>query len=243
METSNGAGLVPEKPRGAEFPRSERTRVRRLPQRASYDRDAVYGVLDAGLVAHVGYLRGGEPVVLPFAYARVGDEIVLHGSTRAGLLEAMADGQRICLSVTHLDGLVLARSAFHHSVNYRSATVFGRARVLESEEEKDRALAAFTEKIVPGRWDEVRPPTPKELRATTVVALAIEEAVAKARSGGPLDDAEDLELPVWAGVIPLALVPGEPVADPALPPGIPATETIELVREARRRAAPIAEAV
>lgn len=195
------------------FEPTERCRVRRLPKRAAYDRETVYAILDAGLVAHVAFVHHGEPFVIPMAYARMGDSIVLHGAKKARILETIV-GSRICLNVAMVDGLVLARSAFHHSVNYRSATVFGRPQVLASDAERVRALEAFTERMLPGRWATVRPPSPQELLATTVVEMPIEEASAKTRSGGPIDDPEDLALPVWAGVLPLGLTPGAAVPEP-----------------------------
>jgi nitroimidazol reductase NimA-like FMN-containing flavoprotein (pyridoxamine 5'-phosphate oxidase superfamily) len=190
--------------------------VRRLPQRAAYDRATVHAILDAGIVCHLGFVEDGRPVVIPTAYARVGDVVYVHGSSKSRTLCALADGVEVCLTVALIDGLVLARSAFHHSINYRSVMVFGRARALEDDEAKLAALEAFTERLHPGRWREVRPPSPPELKATKVLELPLEEAVAKSRSGGPLDDAEDYALPVWAGVLPLALVRGDPIPAPGL---------------------------
>jgi nitroimidazol reductase NimA-like FMN-containing flavoprotein (pyridoxamine 5'-phosphate oxidase superfamily) len=204
MEQMSTGGFLP----------TERTRVRRLPQRAAYDRATVHGILDAGIVCHLGFVEGGRPVVIPTAYARVGDVVYVHGSSKSRTLCVLADGVEVCLTVALIDGLVLARSAFHHSINYRSVVVFGRARSLEDDVAKLAALEAFTERLHPGRWREVRPPSPPELKATKVLELPLEEAVAKCRSGGPLDDAEDYALPVWAGVLPLALVRGDPIPDP-----------------------------
>jgi uncharacterized protein len=195
------------------FVPSERSRVRRLPKRASYDRATVYAILDAALVAHVAFVHDGEPFVIPMAFARMGDAIVLHGSKKARILETIV-GARVSLTVTLVDGLVLARSAFHHSMNYRSATVFGRPRLLESDGDRLRALEVFTDRLLPGRWATVRPPNAQELLATAVVELPIEEASSKTRSGGPIDDPEDLTLPVWAGVLPLDLLPGAPRPEP-----------------------------
>jgi nitroimidazol reductase NimA-like FMN-containing flavoprotein (pyridoxamine 5'-phosphate oxidase superfamily) len=219
---------------------TERTRVRRVPMRGVYEREALYAILDAGLVAHVGFCdEAGDPVVLPMAYARLGDELLLHGSTRARMLALVERGARLCVTVTHLDGLVLARSAFHHSVNYRSAVVFGRPRLLETEQEKGSALAAFTDKLVAGRWDAVRPPTATELRVTAVAALAIEEASAKVRTGGPLDDPGDIALPIWAGVLPLVVAPGAPEPASDLAPGIALPEHVARAADSiRRRAEP-----
>ncbi len=206
-----------------EYRRTERNRVKRLPARASHERATVHAILDAALVCHLGFATGGDagqPFVIPTLHARVGDEVLVHGSSKSRTLEALAGGVDVCLTVTLIDGLVLARSAFHHSVNYRSVTAFGRARLLATDEEKLAALRAFTERLYPGRWDEVRPPNPAELKATHVLALPLDEAVAKVRTGGPIDDAEDMALPVWAGVVPLALAGGAPIADPQLAPGI-----------------------
>jgi nitroimidazol reductase NimA-like FMN-containing flavoprotein (pyridoxamine 5'-phosphate oxidase superfamily) len=197
-----------------------RTRVRRLPKRGVYDRDTIAAILDEGLVCHVGFVHDGRPVVIPTLYARVEDVVYFHGSAASRMLRTLADGVEACLTVTLIDGLVLARSAFHHSANFRSAVVFGRARLIENSAEKLAALEAFAERAVPGRWTEVRPPTAKELKSTTVLSLPLDEASAKIRSGPPVDDDEDYALDVWAGVIPLRLVAGEPVADPRLPAGV-----------------------
>jgi uncharacterized protein len=221
----------------ARFSPTERTRVRRLAQRGVYERDAIYAILDEGLVAHVGFVDRGEPFVLPMAYARVDDAIVLHGSTRARLLESMAGGGRVCVAVTLLDGVVLARSAFHHSMNYRSVTVLGEAQAVEDEGAKCRALEAFLGKVVPGRWGPARPPSAQELKATTVVAVPIDEVSAKVRTGGPLDDPEDMGRPVWAGVIPLALQPGDPEPDPRNLGEAPGREVLVRVDGAAGRAA------
>lgn len=195
------------------FPPTDRTWVRRLPQRATYDPETIYAILDAGFVCHVGLVEESRPLVIPTAYARAGDALLLHGSSRSRTLTLLAAGAEACITVTHLDGLVLARSAFHHSINYRSVVIFGRAEPVEAPAGKLAALEAFFARIHPGRWADVRWPNEQELRATTVVRLPLEEVSAKVRSGGPLDDAEDLALPVWAGVVPMALVRGEPVRD------------------------------
>ena len=197
------------------FPITERTRAHRRPQRAAYDRETIYAILDAGFVCHVGFVEHGRPVVIPTAYARIDDAVVVHGAVKNRTLVALADGGEVCVTVTHLDGLVLARSAFHHSVNYRSVMIFGRASAIVDPAEKDAALEAFFERIHPGRWAEVRPPSAKELAATLVIRIPIEEVSAKVRAGGPIDDAEDMSWPVWAGVVPTTLVKGEPIRDPA----------------------------
>jgi uncharacterized protein len=197
----------------ASFPVTERTRVRRLPQRATYDRAAVYDILDAGFLCHVGIVERGCPVVIPTAYARVDDALVLHGSAKSRTLEALAAGAEACVTVTHVDGLVLARSAFHHSINYRSVVLFGRATAIDGRDEKHAALEAFFARLHPGRWAEVRWPNEQELKATLVVRIPLDEASAKVRTGGPIDDAEDLALPVWAGVVPMRVVRETPVRD------------------------------
>jgi nitroimidazol reductase NimA-like FMN-containing flavoprotein (pyridoxamine 5'-phosphate oxidase superfamily) len=203
---------------------TSRTRLRRLPKRGSYDRETIDAILDEALVCHVGFVHDGHPVVLPTLFARVGDLVYFHGSAASRMLRTLTSGAQVCLTGTLLDGLVLARSAFHHSANYRSVVVFGRAQVIEERAEKLAALEAFAERVAPGRWNEVREPTPKELKATTVLSLPLDEASAKVRSGAPVDDEEDYALDVWAGVIPLRLVAGEPEPDPRLPAGIPMPE-------------------
>lgn len=187
-----------------DFPITGRNRVRRLPERASYDREAVFAVLDAALVAHVGYVIDGQPFVTPTAFWRSGTRLYWHGSAVSRMHKAQAGGLAVCVSVSHLDGLVLARSAFNHSLNYRSAMVFGTARPVP-EADKAAALDAFMERLCPGRSAQARPGSPAELRQTAVFCLDIDEAVVKVRSGGPHDDPEDLAQPVWAGVVPLAL--------------------------------------
>lgn len=207
-------------------PATDRSRVRRRAERARYDPDEIRAILDAALVCHVGFVDERGPVVIPMAFARVGDAIVLHGSSKNRMLHALAAGADTCCEVTLLDGLVLARSAFHHSVNYRSVTVFGRAESIDDPDEKNEALRALFTKLYPGRWEVVRPPTDEELRATLVVRLPIHEASAKRRVGPPIDDEEDHLLPVWAGVVPLetraaGFVPDDrlhPTVDPAATP-------------------------
>ncbi len=192
------------------------TRIRRLPQRGRYDKASLYAVLDAGYLCHVAFAVKGRPVVLPTAYVRVQDEVIVHGAAANAMLHQLLDQQQACLSVSHLDGLVLARSVFNHSFNYRSAVVFGRPRQISAEQEKRQALQAFTEHIVPGRWQEARQPTAAELKATLVVAVAIEEFSVKIREGAPADSPADYELPVWAGVVPLSQQYGTPLPDPQL---------------------------
>ena len=186
-----------------------------------FDRAAINSILDEGLFCHVAFVEAGRPVVIPTLYARDGDVVYLHGSRASRMLRALAAGVDVCLTVTLLDGLVLARSIFHHSANYRSVVVFGRATPVEGDAEKLAALRALSEHVVPGRWNDVRHPNARELRATTVLALPLDEASAKVRSGPPVDDEDDYQLPVWAGVIPLRLSPSPPEPDPRLPPGTP----------------------
>jgi nitroimidazol reductase NimA-like FMN-containing flavoprotein (pyridoxamine 5'-phosphate oxidase superfamily) len=205
---------------------SAKTKLRRLPKRGHHDRATIDAILDEGLVAHMGFVHDGHPVVIPTLHARLGDEVIVHGSSASRALRGLADGGEMCLTVTLIDGLVLARSAFHHSVNYRSVVLFGAARLLETAEEKTAALEAFTERLVPGRWDHIRWPSAKELKATKVLALPIDEASAKVREGAPGDDDEDYALDTWAGVIPLAVQTGAPVADPLLRDGIGVPEHV-----------------
>jgi uncharacterized protein len=188
-----------------EITRTGRTKVRRLPKRGVYDRARIYQILDEGFVCHVGFTNGGETFVIPTGYARVGGNLLIHGSSASRMMRNLADGIEVCVTVTLIDGLVLARSAFHHSVNYRSVVIFGKATTVEDENEKFKALRAFTEHIVPQRWNDVRLPNAKELKATTVLSLPIEEASAKVRTGDPVDDEEDYAMDVWAGVIPLKI--------------------------------------
>lgn len=197
---------------------TRRTRLGRLKERGRTDRADLYAVLDAGLICHLGVVVDGAPMVVPTAYGRVGDTLYLHGSTGATWVRA---GGEVCVTVTHLDGIVLARTVFHHSVNYRSAMVYGTPRLVRAPEEKLTGLRAITEQLAPGQWETARRPTPKELVATAVLALSLQEASVKVRQGPPNDDEEDLALPVWAGVLPVVTGWGAPVPDPRLAPGIP----------------------
>ena len=206
---------------------TERTRVRRHSERAQTEHADLLAVLDAGMICHVGVVVDGTPVVLPTAYGRVGDTLYLHGSSANRSLHA-ADGQQVCVTVTHVDGLVCARSVFSHSVNYRCAVVFGIARIVTDADERLAGLRAVTEQLIPGRWDAVRAPTRKELAATSVLAIPLAEASVKIRTGPPGDEPEDLDLPVWAGVVPMAVGFGEPEPDPALRPGLIAPEHIRV---------------
>jgi len=203
------------------FPQTDRTKLKRLPKRGHFDRETVYGILDEGFICHVGFAVDGKPVVIPTGFARVEDKLYIHGSQASRMLRTLAGGIDACVTVTLLDGLVLARSAFHHSMNYRSVVVFGRATLVEDPEEKMAALFALSEHIIRGRWNDVREPTDVEMKLTTVLCLPIEETSAKIRTGPPLDDEEDYSLPIWAGVVPFNLSAGEPIADPRLTEGIP----------------------
>jgi nitroimidazol reductase NimA-like FMN-containing flavoprotein (pyridoxamine 5'-phosphate oxidase superfamily) len=198
------------------------TRVRRLAERARYDRENVHAILDAAYVAHVGAIVDGAPVVMPYACARAGDELVLHGSIKAGILSALANGAPVCATVTHVDGLVLARSAFHSSMNYRSAVVHGTARIVDDPEEKVRLLDAVVDRLLPGRRAGIRGMTQGELDAVLVVAIALDRTSAKVRTGPPTEPQEDRDAGVWGGVIPLALVRGTPQADDVTAPGVEA---------------------
>ena len=204
-----------------------RTTVRRQPDRGRYDRDQVHAILDEGLVAHVGLVSGDGPVVIPMLYGRDGDRLLLHGSTASRLMRGGAKGLDMCVTVTLVDGLVLARSAFHHSMNYRSVVVFGQATPVTDLDERRAALDTLVDHIVPGRGADVRPPSDKELRSTLVLALPLDECSVKLRTGPPLDDEEDLDRYTWAGVVPLTTVPGAPVAAPDLraDPPVPAYAT------------------
>jgi len=199
---------------------SQRATVKRLPKRGVYDRKTINRILDEGLICHVGFSANRQAFVLPTIHVRIGDRVFVHGSPASRLLQALANGAEACLTVTLVDGLVLARSAFHHSMNYRSVVLFGTATVIEDEAEKLAVLEALTEHLIPGRWADVRGPTEQELRQTLVLAIPIQEASAKVRTGPPIDDEPDYDLSIWAGVIPLRLSAADAVADPKLKSGI-----------------------
>ena len=203
----------------SDFTKTDKNRVRRMPNRGAYDKATIYPIVDGALLCHVGLVRDGEPVVIPTLHARQGDTILLHGASTSHLMQYAAAGHPLCLTMTLVDGLVLARSVFHHSVNYRSAVLFGRGQRV-AEAEKMEALAYFTEKLIPGRWADARQPTPTEMKATTIVAVTIESASAKIRTGPPKDDEEDYALPIWAGVLPIHQQTGVLEADPLLTEGI-----------------------
>src|SRR6478609_4096916 len=196
--------------------KTDRTSITRMPARGSYDRDAIVGILNEGLVCHVSYVHEGQPFSLPHLYGVKGDKIYIHGSVGSFMMRALKKEIDLCFSVTLIDGLVLARSAFHHSVNYRSVVLFGKAKLVEDEQERMDALEALTEHVIPGRWAEVRLPSPGELKQTMVLSISLEEASAKIRAGDPGDDEEDYDLNVWAGVLPLSLATGAPITDPKM---------------------------
>jgi nitroimidazol reductase NimA-like FMN-containing flavoprotein (pyridoxamine 5'-phosphate oxidase superfamily) len=205
---------------------SPRTTVRRHPERGRYDRAAIDAILDEALVCHVGFVVDGQPFVIPTIHARVGDRLYLHGSPASRLLGKLAEGVAVCVTATLLDGLVLARAVYNHSLNYRSAVVLGRARLVEDREEKLAALEAIVEHVMPGRARDARAPNEKELAGTSVLALTVSEASAKVRSGPPSDFDGDVELPIWAGVVPLRLVAGAPDPEERVPPGVPVPEYV-----------------
>ena len=198
-----------------------RTRVVREPHRGVYDRAAAYEILDEGFICHVGFVADGQPFVIPTAYGRAGDNLYIHGSAASRMLRNLDRGVSVCLTVTLLDGLVLARAIFNHSMNYRSVVVLGTAVAVQDAKEKLEALKSLSEHILPGRWAESRQPNEKELKATLVMRLPIEEFSAKVRQGPPIDDEEDYSFPTWAGVIPLKMIPGSPINDPRLDPKTP----------------------
>ena len=203
------------------FTPTERTRVVREPHRGVYDRETIYKILDEGIVCHVGFSPDAQPFVIPTLYARVGDVIYFHGSAASRMLRGAAAGVSVCVTVTLTDGLVLARSVFNHSMNYRSVVALGKATLVDVPAEKLEALHAFTEKILPGRWKDARQPNEKELKATSILKLELTEVSAKIRSGPVLDDEEDYALPVWAGIVPLHLHAEAPLRDERCDPAIP----------------------
>lgn len=203
------------------FTKTAKNRIKRLPKRGQYDRETIYRILDEALICHVGFVQNDQPFVIPINFARVDDTIVLHGAKASRLLKHIAAGQPVCVEATVVDGLVLARSVFHHSVNYRSVILFGTGRAVDEEHEKLAALKAITDHLIPGRWQETRLPNRKEMNGTRVVSIKIEEASAKVRVGPPVDDQEDYALPVWAGILPLHESALTPMPDERLPENIP----------------------
>jgi uncharacterized protein len=203
-----------------------RSKLRRLPKRGSQERELIYSILDEALIAHVGFITDNQPFVIPMAYGRESDRLYLHGSSVSRLIKTLEQGVDVCFTVTLLDALVVARSLFHHSMNYRSVVLFGKAKLVENDSEKMTALKTFTEHMIPGRWADARIPNAQELKATTVLMLPIEEGSAKVRTGPPNDDAEDYALPIWAGELPLKVTADIPVADPQLDSAIAIPENI-----------------
>jgi nitroimidazol reductase NimA-like FMN-containing flavoprotein (pyridoxamine 5'-phosphate oxidase superfamily) len=198
---------------------TEKTRISRSPKRGDYSGEMIYSILDEGLFCHVAYVENGQPMMIPTGYGRVGDKLYIHGSVGSHFMRAIADGRPVVLTVSLIDGLVLARSAFHHSVNYRSVVAFASGTVVTDDDERWEALRIITEHVVPGRWDDVRWPSASEMKKTMVISFPLDEASAKLRTVGVLDDEEDLNLPAWAGILPLRLMPGEPQPDPQLAEG------------------------
>lgn len=199
-----------------EYTKTERSRIRRIPKRGKYDRASVHQILDEGFLCHVGFAVEAQPFVIPTLYGRIGDAVFIHGSHISRLLKNLETGVKACVTVTLVDGLVLARSAFHHSMNYRSVVIFGTGRLVQEESEKLAALKAISDQILPHRWENARSPNEKELNVTSVIKIEIEEASAKIRAGGPVDDRPDYDLPIWAGVIPFEILHGTPVPDTEL---------------------------
>ena len=221
MDDAHGAGPEPR-----HLPVTDRTTLRRLPRRGSHERETIYRILDEALVCHVGFAVQGQPFVIPTTFGRIDDRLYVHGAAASRMLKALAGGAAVCVTVTLLDGLVLARSAFHHSMNYRSVVLMGTARLVVDHAERDQALRAIVEHIVPGRSAHTREPNDKELAATSVLCLPIEEGSAKVRTGPPIDDDEDYALPLWAGEIPLRLTPLAPVPDTRLSPELRVPEHV-----------------
>lgn len=204
---------------GQPFRKQQRNRLKRSPARGSYDRETVFDILDSGILCHVGYYIDAAPYVTPTCYWREDDQVYWHGAAAGTMLKHEKNGVPVCFTVSHLDGIVMARSAFHHSINYRSVMAFGNCEVVANPAEKNRQLERFMERIAPGRWAEVRPPSARELRLTTVMRLQLDEVVAKTRAGSPIDDEADYALPVWAGVLPIHTQPATMVDDSRLAPG------------------------
>ncbi len=204
---------------------NSRNKVKRVPQRGAYDKETAYEILDAGFLCHLGFIVDGQPFVIPTLYGRQGNTVFVHGASTSRMLTEIKKGVPVCLTVTHIDGLVLARSAFHHSMNYRSVVVFGNAVEVENPE-KEKVLKIISDNIINNRWEETRTPSAKELKATTVLSIRINQASSKIRAGGPEDDEEDYDLNIWAGVVPIAPVFGTPVNDEKLKENIPLSQAV-----------------
>ena len=202
------------------YEKTEKNRVKRHPERAAYEKEIIYQIVDEAIICHVGFVQGEQPFVIPMLHARREDTILLHGASSSRLMRHAETGAELCITMTLLDGLVIARSAFSHSANYRSVVLFGKGAIIDSREEKFQALKVFTDCIIPDRWVDVRQPSEKELKATTILSIPIEAATVKMRQGPPVDDEPDYQLDVWAGVLPIKRQVGEPIADPKLKEGI-----------------------
>ncbi|MEO9967224.1 MAG: pyridoxamine 5'-phosphate oxidase family protein [Reichenbachiella sp.] len=220
--------IIKKNNRMEQFEKTQKNKVVRGAKRATYDKKTVFDILDAGCICHLSFVINGEPFMIPTAYGREGETIYVHGSVKSRAMKAVKQGVPVCMAVTHFDGLVLARSAFHHSANYRSVILFGEAEELETRDEKNHGLFVITENILKGRWDECRLPSEKELDITSVLRFKINAASAKVRSGGPVDEASDYDLNVWAGELPISNRYEEPVADEKLKPGIAVSEAATL---------------
>ncbi len=207
------------------YERSPLNTVKRLPKRGHYDQDTIFGILDQQFICHIAWEDQGQPYMIPTAYGRQGDTLYIHGSSKSRMISSLADGRPLCLVVTLIDSLVLARSVFHHSMNYRSAVIYGNGREVERDE-KMEALRLITEQILPGRWDEVRLPNDIEMKATSVLAISIDTASAKIRTGPPIDDDEDYDLPIWAGLLPIHTTYDEPVTDPGMKSDLPVSDSV-----------------
>lgn len=210
----------------ADIEPNHRNRVKRAPERGVYEREAIYNIVDEALYCHVGFVQDGQPFVIPSIHARDGDDLLLHGATSSRLIRHIQAGHEVCVAITFMDGLVLARSIYHHSMNYRSAVLFGKGRLLEGDEETLRALEVLSDHIMPGRWEDSRKPNYKELKATAVVSISIESASAKVRTGPPNDEDEDYDLPIWAGVLPIQQRFLDPENDPQLTQDIALPECV-----------------
>ncbi len=208
------------------FPKTDQNRIKRLPKRGHYDRETIYQILDEALICHVGFAENNQPYVIPINFARIGDTIVMHGAKASRLLSHIEAGNPICVEVTLVDGLVLARSVFHSSINYRSVVLFGAGKIVEDENEKMAALEAIVEHLIPGRWSEARLPNRKEMNATSVVSIQIDQASAKIRNGPPGDDEADYALPIWAGVLPLEETASRPIRDELMTQELPAPKYV-----------------
>ena len=209
-----------------DFPKTRLNQIKRMPKRGHYDRETIHQILDEALICHVGFVENNQPYVMPINFARIGDAILLHGAQASRLLKYIEAGNPVCVEVTLVDGLVLARSAFNHSVNYRSIVVFGTGRVVDNNKDKMAALEAITEHLIPGRWREARLPTQKEMNAVSVVSIEMDLASAKVRSGPPIDDTADYAIPIWAGVLPLQETALAPIRDELMTQDIPMPEYV-----------------